>query len=164
MGLFDRKPKFQDDALNDLAHMFISSPNDPTPGSGSIDPSKLDFTVESLRNVDVHLEIMRGQNLGNQELVKYALRCGAYVGEVIRRNSRNNAYHWLDYKSALKLEKKMADFGESLGTAAILWDNMAGFNFPIAKVVKYLTNGSEDSVYYFAKVILSKAEEEYSHA
>jgi len=48
--------------------------------------------------------------------------------------------------------------GESLGGAAVLWDSASGLTFPLAKVQKFLDNGREDSVQFFAKVMMEKLE------
>ena len=163
MGLFGRKPELQDQALSELGQMFASPEliaDDPTPGSEFLDASRLDFTVESLGFVDDYLEQMRQRQLveSSEEYCKVVLRCGAYVGEVIRRNAKGKTYHWLDYKGAVKINKRIADFGESLGGAAVLWDSATGLTFPIAKVQKFLDNGREDSVQFFAKVVIEKSE------
>ena len=151
----NKSPKVQDEALEQVAQFFVALPEDPTPGSDLIDASKLDFSIESLGVVDEHLEVMRKKDLAGQQLATFVLRCGAYVGEVIRRNSKDKKYHWLDFEEAAKLDKVVASFGKSLASAAVLWDGKAGFTFPFNKVVKYLQNGSEDSVKFFAQVIIS---------
>ena len=163
MGLFSRKPELQDQALSELGQMFASPElvaDDPTPGSELLDASRLDFSVESLGFVDDYLEQMRQRQLveGDEDYGKLVLRCGAYVGEVILRNANRQTYHWLDYKGALKINKSIADFGESLGSAAVLWDSATGLTFPLAKVQKFLDTGREDSVQFFAKVMIEKSE------
>lgn len=159
MGLFSKKkPDLQDDALSDLARMFLANPENVTPGSELLDASKLDFSVDSLAVVDQHLEAIRKLNLQDDDLLKFALRCGAYVGEVIRRNSKAKTYHWLDFEGASTLSRDVKGLGKCLSTVAILWDGNAGFTFPLGKVLKYLENGSEDSVLFFAKVMISKAD------
>ncbi len=132
--------------------------DDPTPGAELLDPSRLDFTVESLGFVDDYLEQMRQRQMeeGGEAYCKLVLRCGAYVGEVILRNARAKTYHWLDYKGARRIAPSIAHFGESLGAAAVLWDSASGLTFPLGKVQKFLDNGREDSVYFFAKVLLEK--------
>jgi hypothetical protein len=159
MGLFDKKPKLQDQALSELAQMFFDDPEEPTPGSELLDASRLDFTVESLELVDQHLETMRQRKLNDQEMMCFVLRCGAYVGEVIRRNAKGKQWHWLDYKGAAKLSEEIAAFEEDLGIVAILWDSDGGFCFPLEKVLKYWENGSEDSVKFFAHVMITKSNE-----
>jgi hypothetical protein len=66
MGLFNRKPELQDQALGELGQMFASPElvaDDPTPGSELLDASRLDFTVESLGFVDDYLDQMRQRQL-----------------------------------------------------------------------------------------------------
>jgi hypothetical protein len=163
MGLFNRKPKLQDQALSELGQMFASPDlvaDDPTPGTELLDPARLDFTVESLGFVDDYLDQMCQRKLdedGN-DYPKLVLRCGAYVGEVILRHARGTTFHWLDYQGAVKINKDIADFGECLGTAAALWDSGTGLWFPLSKVQKFLDNGQEDSVQFFAGVVLKKSE------
>ncbi len=161
MTRIDRKPKLQDKALSELAQMFAlpeSVADDPTPGTELLKPSRLDFTVKSLGFVDDYLARMRTRRLDedSDDYFKLVLRCGAYVGEVIRRNARGKTYHWLDWKGALRINKSIADFGENLGGAAVLWDSAEGLTFPLAKVQKFLDNGREDSVQFFAQVIIAK--------
>src|SRR5262245_50220594 len=159
MGLFSRKPELQDQALSELGQMFASPEliaDDPTPGTELLDAARLDFTVESLALVDDYLDQMRQRNLEGEDYGKVVLRCGAYVGEVILRNAKGKTYHWLDYKGALKINKDIAAFGESLGSAAVLWDSATGLTFPLGKVMKFLDNGREDSVQFFAKVMMEK--------
>ena len=138
-----------------MAQMFVASPDNPTPGSELLDSSKLDFSLESLGVVNQHLEVMRQKNLDGELFIKFIFRCGAYVGEVIRRNAKDKKYHWLDYKEAAKLNKTVAGLKEDLGTVVILWDSKDGFSFPFGKVIKYLQNGSEDSVKFFAQFLIS---------
>jgi hypothetical protein len=88
-----------------------------------------------------------------QDLVGVVLRCGAYVGEVIRKNSYNKM-NWVAFKEAAKYSDYVKGLGHSLGTAGILWRNSKTMCFPLAKISKFLENGNEDSVYFFARVIL----------
>lgn len=159
MWLFTRRPRTQNSALGELALIFKSpelAANNPTPGIELLDITRLDFSVESLELVDHYLEQMRAQTLDHEAAFKLVLRCGAYVGEVIMHNSHPKTYHWLEYKEALKVNRDIADFGESLGTMAILWDGDTGLTFPLEKVVKSLENGREDSMQFFAKAMLAK--------
>jgi hypothetical protein len=152
-----KQPKVQDEALGDLAQMFLSNPEDPTPGSESLNVAQCNFSPESLRVIDAHLEAMRGRRLEGPALMKLVLRCGAYVGEVVRRHAATGKpWHWITYEEAVRLDSRLASVGQSLGTAAVLWDGQSGFCFPLARVGKYLDNGAEDSVYVFAQGILAR--------
>src|SRR5260221_2727369 len=163
MGLFSRKPELQDDALSELGQMFASPElvaDDPTPGSELLDASRLDFSLGSLAFVDDYLDKMRKRKLdeGGEDYSKLVLRCGAYIGEVIFRNAQGTTFHWLDYKGAVKINKDIADFGEGLGSAAGFWDRDTALWFALSKVQKFLDNGREDSVQFFAEVVIKKSE------
>jgi hypothetical protein len=153
-----RQPEVQDQALADLAQMFLLNPDDPTPGGESLNVTRCDFTVESLVAVDDHLEVMRGRSLEGEAMMKFVLRCGAYVGEVIRRQSPTaKPFHWLKYDDAVRLDRRLVSVGKGLGSAVVLWDGEEGFCFPLSKVGKYLENGAEDSVSVFARMIIARA-------
>jgi hypothetical protein len=151
MALFRRKPKFQDEGLLELAVWFMAWSQDPTPGCETLDALRLDFTVESLAAVDSYLETMRERQLKGEALGKVILRCGAYVGEVIRRNARRKAYHWLDKEEALRLDSTIADFGHTPATAFVLWDGATRFIFPLGEVMKVLESGQGKGVRSFAQ-------------
>jgi hypothetical protein len=149
-------PELQDRALADLSRMFINCPSDPTPGVEFLQASRFDFTVESLAAMDSHLEHMRIQKLSDRDRFVFILRSGAYVGEIIRRfTPPPKKWHWLGYKQAAALIPFVASLGMSAETSAVLWDGQAGVIFPLAKVSKYLLNGAEDSVLFYAKVLIA---------
>ena len=86
------------------------------------------------------------------------MRYGAYVGEVIKRNSKKK-HLWVEHKEAAKFSKMVKGFEESISTVGILWRDNEVMCFPLGKVCKFIENGSEDSVYFFSKVILNKEKE-----
>lgn len=152
----DDTPQVQDHALIGLSQMFLHNPPDPTPGSESLDPARFDYSIESLGAMDEHLEQMRAREFSGRQWQSFILRAGAYVGEVIRRNTPPpKQWHWLDYKQAAELQPTVTSFGRSIGTAAALWDGKDGIIFPLAKVEKYLQNGPEDSVKFYAQVMIA---------
>lgn len=162
MGIFGSKPRqsgpeLQDEALGDLSRMFLSNPQDPTPGSELLDPSRFEFSVESLGAMDDHLHTMRAKGLAGRELISFVLRAGAYVGEVIRRHAApEKSWHWLKYEDAVALEPKLSQFGgKDIASVAVLWERKEGVIFPLAKVCKFLQNGREDSVKFYAQVIIA---------
>jgi hypothetical protein len=122
-----------------------------------IDSSKLDFSIDSLKHIDDCLEIIRNNPPEGNEFLRLVLRFGAYVGEVIRRNSKKE-HHWVEHKEAAKFSKMVESFEESISTAGILWRDNKVMCFPLGKICKYIENGSEDSVYFFSKVILKREE------
>lgn len=161
MPLFGRKPapkqpQYQDQALAELAVMFFNNEGDPTFGVELLDPSKLDFSVDSLRLVDDYLEAVAARDRSDIDYYKVVLRSGAYVGEVIRRNS-SPVYHWLDYEEAVRVDPRVGSFGgKSLALMAVLWSG-TGCTFPLNKVTKFLQNGREDSTHFYAAATIATA-------
>ena len=149
-------PKDQTPALSDLSQMFYEDPS--TFGRQHLDRRRLDFSVESLKHVNDYLEAIRKDKDVEKQGVtrlKVVLRAGAYVGEVIRKNDNKVQWRWIDYEGAKQVEPKLFEsFGKTIATTAVLYDGNKGFAFPLAKVEKYLNNGAEDDVYFFAKVIM----------
>ena len=151
-----KQPRLQDGAMEDLSLMFLDDTKNPTPGRELLDRPRFDFSVESLAAMDEHLERMRKRDLEGEDLLRFVLRAGAYVGEVIRRHTPPpKQWHWLDFKDAARLSPMIKSLGEGLGTLVILWDGQDEVTFPLGKVGKYLENGSEDSVRFYAMVIIS---------
>lgn len=150
---FAQAPKDQTRALSELAQIFYQDRE--TLGRELLDPRKLDYSVESLRHVDAYLEAVRKNKDLQKSWNRTVLRAGAYVGEVIRRNDKNAQWHWVDHDGAQAINPKyFGALGKSIATAAVLFDGKGGFAFPLEKVEKYLDNGSADSVYFFAQVVM----------
>jgi hypothetical protein len=153
-----KRPEYSDQALNELSATFFTDSQDPTFGLEHLKAERLDYSIESLAEINSYLEVIRSDPNVKEVWNKVVLRCGAYVGEVIRRNSNHREYHWIDYKNALKVDEATFEkFGYVIGTAAVLYSEGPSFCFPLAKVEKYLLNGPEDDVQFFAESILAQA-------
>src|SRR5579885_3281679 len=97
------------DALADLAEKFRIEAKDPA----------LDFSLGSLALADARIDAARARGLQGQETLQFVLRCGAYVGETLRRNAQDAQWHWLSFEQAVKLDPNIQKFGKNPGTAAI---------------------------------------------
>jgi hypothetical protein len=153
-SIFKRKPKFQDAAFQDLAHMLWQDDEAPTYKRELLDALALDFSVDSLAAIDRYLDAIRLDKLEEGDLLRIVLRCGAYVGEVVRRHS-SVELHWVDYDEAARESKLVRDIGRHIGTMGVLRGGPDQMCFPLGKVSKFIENGREDSVLLFAKVIVS---------
>jgi hypothetical protein len=152
-GSFRKSPRHVDEEFSDLSRMLSQETENPTYRHELLDYKRLDYSVESLKHIDKYLEALHSTPPQQEELVCAVLRCGAYVGEVIRRNSHNK-WRWTAFEEAAKHSAFAKDLGYSLGTVGILWREGPNMCFPLAKICKFIENGNEDSVYSFAKVIL----------
>jgi hypothetical protein len=152
-NLFRKSPAFVDKEFSDLSRMLTQDTRLPTYKRELLDEKKLDFSVDSLKHIDAYLETLHGTPPQQQDLAVVVLRTGAYAGEVIRKKS-SEKMHWIAFEEAAKHSEFVKGLGKSLGTAGILWTNPKTMCFPLAKVGKFLQNRSEDSLYFFAKMIL----------
>ena len=154
MFLKKPSPKYCDKDMVEISQLFFLEHDDPTFGREYLDTKSLDYSVASLKGVDRYLDLVRKRPEITSVWNKVILRCGAYVGEVARRNCDKRELHWVDYENALLVDKKSFEqMVKSVGTAVSLYSGPAWFCFPLAKVDKYLENGAEDSVYSFVSVI-----------
>jgi hypothetical protein len=154
-SIFRRRPRFVDQEFSDLSLMLTQDDENPTYKRDLLRRDALDFSLESLKHLDKYLEVLHHSPPQDNDFLRVALRCGAYVGEVIRKQSPRT-YHWVTHEEAAKYSKFIADSERSIATAGILWENNESLSFPLGKVCKFLENGNEDSVYFFAKVLLDR--------
>lgn len=133
--------------------MLTQDHENPTYMRELLNESKLDFSMESLRHIDSYLEVLHQKPPEGHELMRVALRCGAYVGEVMRRQLPGT-WRWISHDEAAKHSKLIAGFERSIATAGILWKNNEAMSFPLGKVCKFIENGNEDSLHLFAEVLV----------
>lgn len=115
---------------------------------------RLDYSVESLKYVDDYLVFLHSNRVQHmdQEWTRAILWGGAYVGEVIRRNVTRE-YNWVDFEEFIEQFPRTSELlgtERQLGATALLTPGGGAFTLPINKVVKFIHNGLEDSVSFFA--------------
>ena len=141
------------ETFNDLAYMFNHEQTDPIYKLDFLKNKELDFSYDSLKIVDQYLlEVRKTEldKLSNEQFTRIVVRAGAYVGETIRRNDKSKQWNWVDFENAQKINPQFFnDSDKSLSYAAVLTDGQQ-FTFPLNKVMKFLNNGEEDSLYSYA--------------
>lgn len=157
-GFLRKRLNYADQEFSDLSLLLLRDHENPTFRRELLDERHLDFSVDSLKHLDAYLEQLHAAPPQDQDdLVRIVLRCGAYVGEVIRKNSPRRM-NWVTFQEASKHSDFVKGLGLSLGTAGILWKESGTMYFPLAKICKFIENGNEDSVYFFARWILQSPE------
>ncbi|MGL5361508.1 MAG: hypothetical protein ACRDBH_01415 [Bosea sp. (in: a-proteobacteria)] len=163
--------------VSEIAEMLVMGWTDPPIAQASnLDLPKLDYSIESLVEIDAYLlEVHRSYRkwhvsgkmqpndfeedteLGAKEALKSTvIRCGAYAGEVIRRNGRPDLQwsSYADWAASYPEHLDVVGHDISLGTAFILNTDAGETWFPLEKILKYLEAGPADSVVAFAKVVM----------
>lgn len=146
--------KYVTDEVKNIG-ILLKEDSENTPMGKYLNPKKLDFSLKSLNYVDDYLEKVRKnkKKLTDEEINKVIIRCGTYLGEVIRKE-KPKKFNWITYDEAHKLSKEfMQMIGKNITTHFILYDNH-NFSFPLGKAYKFLEYGRSDSLWGFAKLCL----------
>jgi hypothetical protein len=151
---------FRVEYVNDIFAEFAACFVGALDGDGEIvhpdrlDRARLDYSVASLKVVDEylsHLHHHRPEQMGRQ-WVNAVLWGGAYVGEVIRRHAPRE-YNWADFDDFIREypdTTRLLGDEKNLGICALLTAGGGGFTLPINKVLRFIHDGPEDSVYFYA--------------
>lgn len=145
--------------MEQISHFLIdeSFADNHLPFREFLNCTELDFSIQSLDIVDQYLNVVRhnSESIDPSLFQWVCLRCGAYAGEVLRKNS-DNSWQWVRNEVGIMIDPAIANFGKSIGYFCFLYNtDIRGFAFPVGKVEKYLQNGSEDSLSHFVKGIIS---------
>ena len=155
--------QFIDGAIEGLSTLLfdtvVSEDNDLiTPGADFFKPEQMNYSLESIKVLEKYLISLKHDELNDEDYMCVVLRTGAYLGEVIRRNSKNEEWHWVDHETALTLDPSLAEFGKQLGFVANLYCAEGDLIFPLAKVEKFMSDPEGDSLSFYSDVILHLAE------
>lgn len=113
-------PRFKNQEFSDLSWMLTVDDENPTFRRYLLKKEKLDFSLESLREIDRYLDELHVEPPSGNDFFRVALRCGAYVGEVMRKVAPNT-FNWVSYEEAAKHSETVASFEMSLPTVSVLW-------------------------------------------
>ena len=114
--------------------------------------SALDFSLESLHLVDQYLNFLhaRADEIENQQYINVVLAAGCYVGEVMRRLTRDK-YKWVNYANYFLDRPKLAQMvPEGVGTAAVLASvDGESMRMPLNKIARFIAERQENYTHYF---------------
>ncbi|MGL5148967.1 MAG: hypothetical protein ACRC7N_00135 [Clostridium sp.] len=119
----------------------------------SFDLDGLDFTVKSLKNIELAAGILHeiinldGTELGDDQFETICFVLGGYVGEVVKNYTDANWYINDEGYIGLSINMKVCN-------ACI---------FPITKVAKRIKNGPEDNIIFSLATMLKHGEEDIAY-
>jgi hypothetical protein len=143
-----------DEQMTELADLFAGrlAADTDVLAADELDRGKLDFSLESLKVVDAWLAGLHegGVDPNTEEAAETIIWTGAYVGEVIRRNPKQ-PYRWQRYEDYIadKPENIRRAIPHTFGTQLVLV-NDSGMTLPINKVCRWLAEGPEHSLHFYA--------------
>ncbi|MDO6432666.1 hypothetical protein Q4E93_18820 [Flavitalea sp. BT771] len=125
-----------------------------------IDTAILNYSLESLHEVDRYLKFLYEHPIETSciEYQNVVVWCGAYIGEVIRKNAAI-VYHWVHYEEYMKGQgaklKNMIPY--TLTTHALLVaDDSSYVTMPMNKVARWLEEGEANNVHFYAGADISR--------
>ena len=122
-----------------------------------LDISKLDYSLESLKQIDEYLEKIRLViSIDTDDYFFTVLRAGAYCGEVIRKEVGEENLAWIAYSSIVNENEKLENKQQNLDSSYILSTKDSLRLSPMSKVQKYILNGEEDSLYSYAQTFVDQ--------
>lgn len=148
---------YVDDILVQYAEAFIGNME----GDGDIAYKNelrsniLNYSTESLHEVDRYLALVHTKRLDNKsiEYQNTVLWCGAYTGEVIKRNAPAG-YHWLHYEEYMKNKEQQIKqlIPYLMGTHFMLADTDSTYvTMPVNKVIRAIEEGNENNIHFYAE-------------
>ena len=152
-----------DDVFHQFAGAFAGALEDARPicFPDQLRRDAMDLTLASLKHVDAYLSYLHHNKtrIVEQEWHNTVLYGGAYIGEVIR-NETNNHYRWIDYNDYMPDHPDMQSLipERSTPTCAFLVDDHDRMSMPLNKVARFINEGEENSVHYFAHCDIVEAQ------
>lgn len=145
--------------INDIFHQFAGSfagafeDARPICFPEQLRREELDLTLQSLKHVDDYLLYLHNHKskLLEAEWHSTVLYGGAYVGEVIR-NETDNYFSWIDYNDYMQEHPELKSMipERTTPTSAFLVDDGDRMSMPLNKIARFIDEGEENSVQFFA--------------
>lgn len=136
-----------------------SSSTDMIFGINSFNINEFDFSPSSLRLIDKWLILIwDNESSISEEMLSASLYWAAsYIGEVIIQNARDK-YSWIHYEEYMEITKGIMRemIPQCLEYQFILLGPNNYAIFPFSKVSKFMENGPEECVEFFALPIIAK--------
>jgi hypothetical protein len=120
----------------------------------ALNRERLDGSLKSLHEVDRYLEHLHenSASISPEEWHITLLRAGAYVGEVIRQKAPDGEFDWVDYNDYMAdnpdLRKMIPE--RNSATCAFLVRRGGGMSMPLNKIARFIDEGPDNSVHWFA--------------
>lgn len=114
--------------------------------------SGLNYSIESLEVIDEYLTYLHenNSNIGDRELVNTVIWGGCYIGEVLKRHSEKT-FHWENLQDYLDRYPHLKEIlTPSYTTVVVLVDDRDAMTMPLNKVARFIYEGLENNITFYA--------------
>jgi hypothetical protein len=144
-GIFKRKKLIKDNLRGTATLMYLDVSDDPW-DKENLTKRNLDFSIDSVRYIDRYTTRLMNTELGVKLLKEhfdiFVARIGAYIGEVIKENTRQDFY-WYEFESVANYTSKLDEVYKSIETESLLYSkDRDTVIFPMLAVSQFLQGNS----------------------
>jgi hypothetical protein len=121
---FLNRAKLKKDDLKGIAKLMYQDVLDDSWDKENLTKRNLDFTIESVRYIDIYTNRLMNTEFGTELLNKHfdnlVVRIGAYIGEVIKNNI-NQDFYWYESDSVHNYSPNLNGMYNNTQTQSVLY-------------------------------------------
>lgn len=146
---FLNKAKLIKDDLKGIAKLMYQDVSNDSWDKENLTKRNLDFTIESVRYIDMYTKRLMNTEFGTELLNKHfdnlVVRTGAYIGEVIKNNIKQDFY-WYESDSVYNYSPKLDGVFNNTKTQSVLYSKKRDIVIlPLNVVSQFLKGNSSYS-------------------
>jgi Ca2+/Na+ antiporter len=143
--IFRKNKMLRKDDLKGIAKLMYQDVSDDSWDKENLTKKNLDYTIGSIRYIDTYAQRLmnteKGIELLNKHYDHFVLRIGAYIGEVIKRNSKQD-FDWYEFDSVYNYSKN-PDLKHNEKKQSVLYSKQKDIvMFPLLVVSQHLEGKS----------------------
>lgn len=140
-SFLNRKKLIKDD-LKGIAKLLYKDVSNDTWDQENLTKRNLDFTIESIRYIDIYTKRLMTSEVGttllNDHFDLFVMRLGAYIGEVIKGNI-NQDFQWYEFDSVYHYSSQLYGVHKSIKEEAVLYSKKRDIVIlPLSVVAEFL--------------------------
>jgi hypothetical protein len=142
---FLNRTRLVKDDLKGIAKLMYQDVSDDSWDKENLTKRNLDFTIESVRYIDMYtkrlMKLESGAELLNKHFDNFVVRIGAYLGEVIKINLKQDFY-WYEFESVYNYSNKLDGVYSSIKSPSVLFSKKRDIVILPFNVVSEFLNGN----------------------
>jgi hypothetical protein len=144
---FFRNTKLVKDDLKGIAKLMYQDVSEDAWDKENLTKRNLNFTIESVRYIDLYVDRLMNTEMGKTQLNKhfdnFVYRIGAYIGEVIKSNIKQQDFSWYEFNFVYDYSSKLHEVNGSIEPHSLLYSKKRDLVIlPLFVVSKFLEGSS----------------------